>query len=309
MKYEFFHYLPVEDTIMRLGLYLTAVGRGVIPSKEHYPPVGHPTMYTFNYLQGRILPEFQIILITDGKGIFESKQTGKIDIESGTLILLFPDVWHRYKPDDQTGWKERWISINGVVIHQLVDQGYLDPDQAVQQLSEPEHLTSTFDTFLDRIHRNPIENTLVTSLRTMAFLSKIIESIGSGTTGARKQVDNGRVKVSKDKLVDSVLDIIWTQSHRPISMNYILKQVPASRRTLERRFQKAHGHSIHEEILQCRLTRAKRLLRETHLPIKTVAYLSGFSYPERMRCTFLKILRTSPSDFRKQNSPDTLSDK
>jgi AraC-like DNA-binding protein len=309
MKYEFYHYLPVEDTIMRLGLYLTAVGRGVIPSKEDYPPVGHPTMYAFNYLQGRVLPEFQIILITDGKGIFETKQTGEIAIESDTLILLFPDVWHRYKPDEQTGWKERWISVNGAIIHQLMDQGYLNPDRSVLQLSEPEHLISTFDTFLDQIHRRPIENTLVTSLRTMAFLSEIIESIGVGTTGARKPVDNGRVKVSKDKLVDSVLDIIWTQSHRPISVDSILIQVPASRRTLERRFQKAHGHSIHEEILQCRLTRAKRMLRETHLPIKTVAYLSGFSYPERMRCTFIKILRTSPSDFRKQNSIGNISDE
>ena len=309
MKYEFYHYLPVEDRIIELGLYLTAVGRGIIPSKEHYPPVGHPTMYTFNYLQGRILPEFQIILITDGKGVFESKQTGEIAIESGTLILLFPDVWHRYKPDDQTGWKERWISINGVIVHELMDQGYLSPDRAVQQLSEPEHLISTLDTFLDQIHRNPFENTLITSLSTMAFLSKIIESIGIGKTVARKQFNKSPAKVSKDKLVNSVLDMIWTQSHRPISINYILKQVPASRRTLERRFQKAQGQSIHEEISNCRLARAKRLLTETHLPVKTVAYLSGFSQREKMRRTFIKILRTSPSEFRKQNSLLNISDE
>jgi len=85
-------------------------------------------------------------------------------------------------------------------------------------------------------------------------------------------------------------------------VNSIVNQVPTSRRALERRFQKVHGHSIHEEIMQCRLSRAKRLLQETHMPIKTVAYLSGFSCSERMRRTFDKLLKQSPSEFRKQNS-------
>ena len=37
----------------------------------------------------------------------------------------------------------------------------------------------------------------------------------------------------------------------------------------------------------CRVSRAKRLLSETDLPIKTVAYLAGFTCQERMRVTFL----------------------
>lgn len=305
--YEFYHYLPVEDSIMKLGLYLTGVGRGVIPSKDNYPPKGHPKMYAFNYHQGRILPEFQIVIITDGKGVFESEQTGEISIEPGMLIFLFPDVWHRYKPDEQTGWKERWISINGVIVHQLMEQGYLNPNYACQQLSEPEHLISTFDHFLDSVHRNPTENTLVTSLSTMALLSEIIKLIKTDVTRPRKEL-NSDITYTKDGLVDSVLEIIWTQSHRPISIDSILMQVPTSRRTLERRFQEIHGHSIHEEIIQCRLSRAKRLLRETHLSIKKVAYLSGFSCTERMRRSFDKFLAQPPSEFRKQNSLVNISE-
>ena len=188
--YEFYHYLPVEDSIMNFGLYLTGVGRGVISSKDNYPPKRHPNMYAFNYQQGRILPEFQIIFVTDGQGIFESEQTGNISIESGTLIFLFPDIWHRYKPDDSTGWKERWISINGVIVHKLMEQGYLDPNHAVQHLSEPEQLVSIFDHFLDSVHGNPTENTLVTSLNTMALMSEIIKLIKTGS-------DDGEVHLAK----------------------------------------------------------------------------------------------------------------
>ncbi|MBN2512426.1 MAG: helix-turn-helix domain-containing protein [Sedimentisphaerales bacterium] len=293
---------------MEFGIYVTGAGRGIIPSKDHYPPAKHPTMYAFNYSQGRILPEFQMIIISDGKGIFESEQTGETSIKPGTLILLFPDIWHRYKPDEQTGWKERWISFNGVIIHQLMEQGYLNPSRAIHQLSDPEYLIFTFDHFLDRIHLKPTENNVVTSLSAMALLSEIIDLIGTGMTGTRKHF-NSKSIYSKDELVDSVLEIIWTQSHRPISVDSILTQVPASRRTLERRFQKIHGHSIYEEIMQCRLNRAKRLLRETRLPIKTVAYLSGFSCPDRMRRSFERFLAQPPSEFRNQNSLDNISDE
>ena len=29
------------------------------------------------------------------------------------VILLFPGVWHRYRPDVDVGWDEYWISFNG----------------------------------------------------------------------------------------------------------------------------------------------------------------------------------------------------
>ena len=88
---EFYHYLPVSDTVMKWGIYLTGCGRGEIPSGQHYPPPGHPTLYSFQYDRGRILPEFQMILITDGKGVFESSNTDQVEILPNTFIMLFPD--------------------------------------------------------------------------------------------------------------------------------------------------------------------------------------------------------------------------
>ena len=299
--YEFYHYLPVNDIIMQWGLYLTGVGRGVIPSKDKYPPAGHPTLYSFNYQRGRVLPEFQIILITDGYGTFESKQSGQVQIKPNTFFMLFPDVWHRYKPDEKTGWKERWISFNGIIAHLLIEQGYFTPNNSVSHITDSPQLISTFDHFLNNVHKKPTENTIIRSLNTMALLSSIVEIIGNDTTSDNLPQSNNRLTTS-DPLIESVLDLIWAHSHRPLSIDSIIKQVPASRRTLERRFQQLCGHSIHDEIIECRLSRAKRLLCETQMPIKTVAYLSGFSCLERMRCAFKNKFNLSPSEFRKLNS-------
>src|SRR5262249_27672003 len=93
---------------------------------------------------------------------------------------------------------------------------------------------------------------------------------------------------------------IWTHGNCPMSVSDIARQLPVTRRTLDRRFVEATGHSVLEEINACRLSRAKRLLTETELPVKTVAHLAGFNSTERMRVLFVEREGTSPTLYRKQ---------
>ena len=51
------------------------------------------------------------------------------------------------------------------------------------------------------------------------------------------------------------------------------------RRTLARHFLSLRGCNVLEELTACRLARAQRMLRETRLPIKRIAYAAGFSSP------------------------------
>jgi AraC-like DNA-binding protein len=278
--YEFHHYLPVDDTMMDWGIYLTGVGRATIAPQRDYPPAGHPKLYAFDYRQGRVLPEFAIILVTDGFGTFESKETGQVRIQPNTLFMLFPGVWHRYKTDKQTGWTERWVQLNGIMPHNLLSQGYISPEKAVLYLSDPQRLISFFDDLLERINADHSKNTLIYSMETIGLFKIVIEALGSDNFTPDTTYGTSKLHIN-DPLVKKVLEIIWTSSHQGISVDSILMQVPASRRTLERRFLKMRGHTIHEEIIQCRLSRSKRLLRETQLPVKTVAYLSGFGSSEK----------------------------
>jgi transcriptional regulator GlxA family with amidase domain len=84
-----------------------------------------------------------------------------------------------------------------------------------------------------------------------------------------------------------------------LSVGDIARQLPVTRRTLDRRFVEATGHSVLEEINACRFSRAKRLLEETDEPVKTVAHLAGFSSTERMRVLFVEREGKSPSEYRK----------
>lgn len=295
---EFYHYLPVNDFAMRWGMYVTGAGRTVIPPGCEYPSPGHPSLYHFEWRRGRTLPEFQIVFISEGQGVFESRETGEIEIAPDSILFLVPGVWHRYRPDQKTGWKERWISFNGEIAHRLMNFKLIDPSRAAQPARQPQQLVQAFDRVLDKIHSHPTQNSILLSLPAMALVALAIEQATGESLqpGHRASLELDDVR---DPIVVQVLELIWTHSHRGLSVNQIARRLPVTRRTLDRRFQAATGRSVLEEIHNCRLSRAKRLLAETNLPVKTVAYLAGFPSAERMRVLFLQTESRSPFEYRR----------
>ena len=129
-----------------------------------------------------------------------------------------------------------------------------------------------------------------------AVAGRIEEAIETGAV----PTDAAAQSRCEDPIVQRALELIWTHSHFPMSVSDIARQLPVTRRTLDRRFVEATGHSVLDEINACRLSRAKRLLAETDLPVKTVARLAGFSSTERLRVTFVEREGTSPTVFRKR---------
>lgn len=293
----FFHYLPVDDEAMRWGIYLTGAGRGRILAGEPYPPADHPPLYQMQWRRGRSLPEFQVILISEGHGVFESQPSGRLPVASGSMIWLFPDVWHRYRPDPQSGWTERWLSLSGRLMHGLLDQGFINPELPVSAITEVAPMAAAFDELLDRIDADPLQNSVMLAIAAMSVLGKAMEAAAGENVQKRRQKVT-RCENAVDPLAAAALESIWTRSHRPLSVAQIAKPLGVSRRTLERRFQAAVGRSVLAEIAACRLARAKRLLLETNLPIKAVACLAGFSSRERMRAAFQTAEHLSPGQFR-----------
>lgn len=123
---NFFSYLPISENNMRWDLYLTGVGLATVQAGDAYPPKGHPGVYSFRWESGRVLPEYQILLIAKGRGTFESAKTEEITLNAGSIILLFPGIWHRYRPAPNSGWKEYWLSWNGEQLYRLMKKGILD---------------------------------------------------------------------------------------------------------------------------------------------------------------------------------------
>jgi AraC-like DNA-binding protein len=296
---DFHEYLPVNEETMRWGIYMTGIGRSVVEPGSTYPPARHPPLYGFRWERGRTLPEFAVVLVDRGEGVFESKTTGRVPVSAPSAMFLFPGVWHRYRPRADVGWTERWLCFNGELAHRLMEMAVLPQVSPIRRIADPTPLVATFDGLIETVHRNPAANSILLSLHALGFLGAAIEA------AAARELPNAlesamRQDATRDAVVSRAMSMIWTRGHHTISVDQIAASVGVTRRTLERRFQAAVGHTVVEEIIQSRLSRAKRLLQETEMSVKVVAQLSGFPSEERMRVAFVRRQGISPLGFRRR---------
>jgi AraC-like DNA-binding protein len=305
MGENYFQYLPISKSNIEWDLYLTGTGAADILPKEQYPPKGHPGTYDFKWEKGRVLPEYQLVYISKGSGIFESTEMGEVKIDSGQAILLFPGQWHRYRPEPATGWKEHWISWNGEYLYRLTKRKYITPRNAILPVKEPESILPLYDRILSIIRQHPAENSRVLAAIGMEILAVILES------SREKPVRQDAIKLKakydvEDKLAANAMRLIWSHSYRTNTIENIAEQLCITRRTLERRFRKAFGRTPGQEITHRRIERAKHLLINTKLPIEHIALAVGFSGAVRLGKVFQKMEKTTPSQFRNKRRKSKL---
>ena len=99
--------------------------------------------------------------------------------------------------------------------------------------------------------------------------------------------------------------VAFIRSHAtdPIQVSDVLREVPVSRRWLERRFREVLGRGPAAEIRRVRLSRAKRLLAETDMPVPEVARLAGFGSREYLAAVFAGELASVPANTATARSP------
>lgn len=295
---SFFRYLPLAEWTLGWGLYLTGAGCSRIGPHGDYPRGGHPELYQFTWDQGRTLSEYQLIYVTRGAGEFESDPSHRHPIAAGDVVLLFPGVWHRYRPAAGRGWDTYWLGLGGDFVHGLQDRGYIAPQRPVVHFGLNEAFLQPFLTILDRIRPPQIDNPLLLAAGAMEILARLLAgSPPEAETTPSQTPDDARAV--DDRVVAEAVRFIWNHSHRPMRVEDVVGSVPRSRRSLERRFQEVLGHTIHEEITRCRVGRVKRLLEDTSLGMKRIASATGFSSTQQMTKVFRRLEGATPAAYRR----------
>ncbi len=110
---------------------------------------------------------------------------------------------------------------------------------------------------------------------------------------------SSEVVLANDSLVRKAIALIRDREGR-VDAGFVASTVHASRRNLERRFKADTGKTLLEIIHQTRINHAKRLLRETELPLAKVAVRSGFHSPLRFNAVFKLHIGVMPAQYRKK---------
>ncbi len=104
----------------------------------------------------------------------------------------------------------------------------------------------------------------------------------------------------EDPLIAAVAGYIRRHASDGIDVSDLLTEFPMSRRTLERRFNKALDQSPLELIRRVRINHVKTLLRETDLKLDSICEMTGFSYTAYMVGCFKEVEGMTPGQYRKQ---------
>lgn len=282
-------YFPVDKKELDWGFYLTTCGRRDAAPRSVFPPPDHPAAYRFDPTVGRVLPEYQILWIVGGKGAFSSDATGEIELAQGSGAVLFPGVWHSYRPNLATGWRAYWIGFNGSYAFELCQNGIFSPERPIFRPSKPDALTNAFETLIEKTRRGEPSKTFKYNPLALEILTLCADEV---------QESEERELSGKERIVQDALRRIWGWSYRTLSVDDLAAAVGVNRRTLERYFRQTLGRSILDEIRGCRVVRAQRLLEYARIPIEQVATTVGFSSAAQMRRVFRDVLNVSPERYR-----------
>src|SRR3984885_2941097 len=103
-----------------------------------------------------------------------------------------------------------------------------------------------------------------------------------------------------DARIGMALRLIRDQAPAGVRIDGIARQVGLSRSVLQRRFRSLLHRSIHQEILNVRITHARELLAKTELSLAAVAERAGFKHQEYLGAVFRARVGKTPAQVREE---------
>lgn len=103
-----------------------------------------------------------------------------------------------------------------------------------------------------------------------------------------------------DKNIRTILNYIEKNYANHLSVEELVKQVPLSRRVLEKKFKEETGESLYQYIQNYRIDQFTRLLITTDYSLFETALQSGFENYKNVSRVFRKYKSLSPAEYRKR---------
>lgn len=284
----FFKYTSVNEQDKAWQLYLNVAGKYCYLPHSEYPSTKHPSGYYFSWEKGRVLHEYQIIYITQGKGIFETKKTNYI-INAGSVIILRKGEWHRYRPLKEFGWTESYIGFDGKLADFFLQKQEILRDIEVVELGDQEVLLDTFYKIFDLVkNEGPCFQQIASGL--IIKLLGYILSLDTQKTFAGNNIE---------KSIQEICYHIREHIEDDFNFERLTQNYDTSCSHLRKMFKQYTGKSPHQYYLDMKIIRAKELILNTNLSIKEIAFSLGFESIHYFSRLFKNKVGRAPTEFRR----------
>lgn len=285
-------YLVTNAHDLQWGLSINTVGYEEITPGESYPTVGHADGYFFDVDKGRRLDEYQMLYVTQGKGVFESEHQPKTELHAGDLFILFPQEWHSYRPQSQTGWNCYWIGFKGRNMDDRVRANFLSPAHPIYHIGYSDSIIRLY------------EEAFRSAMQEKAYYQQLLAGVTNHLIGMMYALEKnfrlaeGDITNEHIERINLARDIMRKEVESDVTIQDIAKRVGMSYSTFRKLFKEYSGISPALYQQELKLQRAKELLTTTDLIIKEIAYRLDFESPDYFSHKFRQKTGLKPSEFR-----------
>lgn len=287
---NYFRYFPVSLKDESWGLSVLNVGSTKIEKNSCYPPENHPSHHNFNWDAGRTLQEYQLIYITRGGGIFESENC-KQEIKAGSVILLFPQETHRYRPHANTGWDEMWVGFKGDFMDNIIGKNYFDPSKAVFHIGYNESIVTQFNHIVKFSKEEKPGYQPVISGAIIYLL---------GLLNFEYQQNNIQEKDITEQIVDKARMIFREKVFEKISPEDVAAELQVGYSWFRKAFKKYTGLAPGQYLIQLKIQKAMELLADPSKLVKEIAYELHFESSLYFYKLFKEKVGLTPVEYRNQ---------
>ena len=283
-----FKYLSVNKQDKQWGGYITVAGYALIPPNSAYPPREHPADHYFTWDKGRILPEYQINYITEGSGIIETR-SGTYKIAPGSMLIIFPGVWHRYRPYKSIGWKEHYIGFQGDYLNRIMHNDFFNHNQPVIRLYFQEYILESFNRIITEVG-------MERAAYQKACLGHLLQILGNSVAIVKNKAFEGK---DIEKKIKKAQVHFRDNLNKNVNVEKLASELNIGYSYFRKMFKAFTGISPIQYHLMLKINRAKELLIHTNKGNKEIAYELGFQSVYYFTRIYKKKTGITPTETRK----------
>lgn len=206
---------------------------------------------------------YSLACVTRGRGLYYDAFGRFQPLEIGDLILVFPDIGHRYGPEGTETWDECSLIFDGPIFDLWRAVGLLRPAEPIIKMG-----TEAGNWCSEALERMEVLQAEPTVRRFQELVTVVLEPFSRRSSGSAAAAPDWLLQAqSRLDRVDENLEI-----------KSLSKEIGMAVRTLQRQFHRATGLSPQQYRDERRLRIALELL--THVPgikLRTVALRIGFA--------------------------------
>jgi AraC-like DNA-binding protein len=203
----------------------------------------------------RVLGDFALVLVLHGSGSFADAPGTRERVAEGDFLVLFPEVAHRYGPNQREAWDELYIVFNGPMFEVLRDAGLLNPTRPV--------VRGAGSDWFDRMQAFSRKRLTGDELDIADFMRLLVEPLMLHEHRHHSWVDRAKSMLGQDLSLPPDGDALAGRLHM-------------SPQTFRKRFAALTGMTPTRYRAGRRIEAAKTLLRQTEMTHRQIAISLGF---------------------------------